>query len=39
MLILDLLGHDRVALADLRRIRELIATAPGRQPKRAKGRA
>ena len=37
MLILDLLGHDRVDLADLRRIRELIATAPGRQPK--KGRA
>jgi BlaI family transcriptional regulator, penicillinase repressor len=39
MLILDLLGHDRVDLADLRRIRELIATAPGNQPKKSKGRA
>jgi len=39
LLILDLLGHDRVDSDDLRRIRQLIASAPGDHPKKSKGRA
>jgi predicted transcriptional regulator len=37
LLVLDLLGHDQVDPDDVRRIRELIAKAPGKNG-RAKGR-
>jgi len=36
LLVLDLLGHDRVDPDDVQRIRELIAKAPPDEPKKSK---
>jgi BlaI family penicillinase repressor len=38
LLVLDLLGHDRMDSDDVQRIRDLIAKAPGSKPEKSKGR-